>query len=184
MDTYISSRQGFTIVELLIVIVVVAVLATVSVSAFNGTQQRARDTQRVQDMQTIVKALELYKTQHGSYPAASTGSNTTNSWEVSSKNPSQFLSALKTSGVLSSAVPVDPTNTVDNFEYRYYRYLAGTNGCDAARGQYYVLVARKAETTSDKMPTSPGFSCTNTTSGVSRNWSNDGAWVTGAFTNG
>ena len=181
MDTYISSRQGFTIVELLIVIVVVAVLAAVSVSAFSGTQQRARDAQRTQDMQAIVKALELYKIHTGSYPTTSTGSNTTTGWEVSSKSPNLFLSALKTSGVLSSAVPVDPTNTVDGFEYRYYRYLAGSNGCPASRGAYYVLMAKKVETTATQLSTSPGFKCGTPTV---RDWSTEGGWVTGAFTNG
>lgn len=182
MDTYINSRQGFTIVELLIVIVVVAVLATISVSAFSGTQQRARDTQRVQDMQAIVKALELYKIQTGNYPPASTV-NTINGWEVSSKNPGQFLSALRTSGVISK-VPVDPVNTETVNEvgllYRYYRYNAGTNGCPTSRGQYYVLMAGDAETVADngQLSSSPGFQCSG------RNWSTSGGWVTGAFTNG
>lgn len=63
-----ANRRGFTIVELLVVIVVVAVLAAISVIAYNGIQGRARDAQRIQDMKTIQKALELYKVTHGGYP--------------------------------------------------------------------------------------------------------------------
>lgn len=43
----VSNRQkGFTIVELLIVIVVIALLATISIVAYNGVQGRARDSKR------------------------------------------------------------------------------------------------------------------------------------------
>jgi len=48
---------GFTIVELLIVIVVIAVLATLTVSAFQGTQAKARDSIRKADLMNIKKAL-------------------------------------------------------------------------------------------------------------------------------
>ena len=174
-----KASRGFTIVELLIVIVVIAILASVSVAAYSGVQQRARDTRRVSDMNTLVKALEMYKVQTGSYPAAST-TNTIVGWEVSSKNPDQFLSALKTSGLIIS-VPVDPVNSsttnINGFLYRYYRYNAGTNGCDASRGAYYVLVVGDAESTSGQLDSSPGFSCSG------RSWSTDGGWVTGAYTN-
>lgn len=40
-----KSVSGFTIVELLIVIIVIAILATISVVAYNGVQQRAKFTQ-------------------------------------------------------------------------------------------------------------------------------------------
>ena len=39
-------RTGFTIVELLIVIVIIAILAAITIVAYNGLQQRARDSQR------------------------------------------------------------------------------------------------------------------------------------------
>jgi general secretion pathway protein G len=180
MDTYKNYMHGFTIVELLIVIVVVAILAAVTVGAYQGTQGRAKDAQRAQDLKAISKALELYKVQTGSYPAPSTGSNTTNSWEVSSKSPAQFLSVLVTSGVLKGKVPVDPVNTVDGMEYKYYRYSSTntSNGCTQSRGDYYVLLATKAESTSGQLSSSPGFSCPG------RNWSIEGGWVTGGYTNG
>jgi prepilin-type N-terminal cleavage/methylation domain-containing protein len=170
-------RRGFTIVELLIVIVVIAVLATLPVAAYSGMQQRGRDTQRVSDMKAIVKGLEMYKTLNGSYPTPST-TNTIAGWEVSSINPGQFLSALRTSGVMST-VPVDPTNNsttnVNGFLYRYYRYPAGTSGCDVSRGAFYVLVVGDAESTSGQLGTSPGFQCSGQT------W--NGGWVTGGYTN-
>lgn len=63
-----KSKSGFTLVELLIAIVVIAILASISVVAFNGIQQRARDTQRVHEIKTIARALEMYYSEHDSYP--------------------------------------------------------------------------------------------------------------------
>ena len=176
MRSKFVGQRGFTIVELLIVVVVIAVLATLPVAAYSGMQQRGRDTQRVSDMKAIVKGLEMYKTLNGSYPTT----NTISSWEVSSKNPSQFLSVLKTSGVMST-VPVDPVNTSTTDQYgllyKYYRYNAGANGCDPARGAYYVLAVGDAESSSSQLSNSPGFQC------GTRSWSAEGGWVTGGYTN-
>ena len=61
--------RGFTIVELLIVIVVIAILATITVLAFNGIQQRARDASRLSDVQSTVKKIELYYAENGRYPS-------------------------------------------------------------------------------------------------------------------
>lgn len=58
-------KRGFTIVELLIVIVVIAILAAISIVAYNGIQQRARDSQRKNDVAAIAKALKLYRVDNG-----------------------------------------------------------------------------------------------------------------------
>ena len=50
MNLLVRKKQtGFTIVELLIVIVVIGILAAITIVAFNGVQQRARDAQRRQN---------------------------------------------------------------------------------------------------------------------------------------
>jgi len=58
-------RKGFTIVELLIVIVVIAILATISIVAYNGIQIRSRNVARLQAATNIYKQLELYTQQTG-----------------------------------------------------------------------------------------------------------------------
>lgn len=63
-----KNTAGFTLVELLIAIVVIAILAAISVVAFNGIQERARDSQRKHEVQTIARALEMYYSEHGTYP--------------------------------------------------------------------------------------------------------------------
>ena len=58
-------KSGFTIVELLIVIVVIGILAAITIVAYNGIQQRGRDTQRKSDVAAITKALKLYDVDFG-----------------------------------------------------------------------------------------------------------------------
>lgn len=52
-------QLGFTIVELLIVIVVIGILASITIVAYNGIQNRARDTQNQSEAASIAKVAEL-----------------------------------------------------------------------------------------------------------------------------
>lgn len=64
-----KSKSGFTIVELLIVIVVIAILATISIVAYNGIQQRAKNTKTITAANQIVKSITGYIAANGAYPA-------------------------------------------------------------------------------------------------------------------
>lgn len=63
-----KNSYGFTIVELLIVIVVIGILAAITVVAYNGIQTRATNTSRVQEATAWNKHLQLYKATYGNYP--------------------------------------------------------------------------------------------------------------------
>lgn len=67
-----TRSRGFTIVELLIVIVVIGILAAITIVAFNGVQDRANDTAVQQDLTNFAKKLELMKVDDGTYPATLT----------------------------------------------------------------------------------------------------------------
>lgn len=66
-----KTKSGFTIVELLIVIVVIGILAAITIVAYNGIQGRARDTERTADIAQLHKALELFYAENNYYPAVS-----------------------------------------------------------------------------------------------------------------
>lgn len=61
-------NQGFTIVELLIVIIVIGILAGLVYTTFSGIQAKARDTERKTDVNSVHSQLESYFAQNGKYP--------------------------------------------------------------------------------------------------------------------
>ena len=63
--------NAFTIVELLIVIVVIAILAAISVVAYNGIQTSAKNAQVASGVNQYYKALQNYKTINSVYPTVS-----------------------------------------------------------------------------------------------------------------
>ncbi len=65
-----SSYSGFTIVELLIVIVVIGILAAIVIVAFNGIQRQATESAAKTSLQGAGKVMEIAKTSTGSYPTA------------------------------------------------------------------------------------------------------------------
>jgi len=70
-------QEGFTIVELLIVIVVIGILAGLVITTFNGIQQKARDTERETDIKALHSQVEAYYAQNGKYPALADMNSTT-----------------------------------------------------------------------------------------------------------
>ncbi len=69
MTSYKKKQSGFTIVELLIVIVVIGILAGLVITTFNGIQQKARDTERETDIKAIHAQVEAFWAQKGYYPS-------------------------------------------------------------------------------------------------------------------
>lgn len=61
-------NKGFTIVELLIVIVVIGILATLVIVTFTGIQQKARNSQRQTDINAVDSHVEAFYAQYGFYP--------------------------------------------------------------------------------------------------------------------
>jgi prepilin-type N-terminal cleavage/methylation domain-containing protein len=58
-------KGGFTIIELMVVIVVIAILASITLVAYNNAQGNARDDRRRSDLSNIADAISLYHTKYG-----------------------------------------------------------------------------------------------------------------------
>ena len=63
--------KGFTLVELLIVIVVIAILAAISIVAYNGIQQRSRDSAAAGSASQLSTKVEAWNSRIGRYPSTS-----------------------------------------------------------------------------------------------------------------
>lgn len=64
----VRTTRGFTIVELLIVIVVIGILAAITIVAFNGIQTRAANTKTLSAAASYVKGLQVYYNTEGDWP--------------------------------------------------------------------------------------------------------------------
>lgn len=71
MNRWMKQEKGFTIVELLIVIVIIGILAAITIVAYNGIQNRASDVAIQSDLANIAKKLKAYNAEKGVYPAGS-----------------------------------------------------------------------------------------------------------------
>lgn len=95
-----NNKKGFTIVELLIVIVVIGILALLVVTTYGGIQSKARNTKRSSDVGTIQTQLEAFFSQSAFYPSSA------------DMNSSTWLSTNMKS--LDTVSLVDPSNATQS----------------------------------------------------------------------
>jgi general secretion pathway protein G len=123
-------ESGFTIVELLIVIVVIGILAALVITTFSGIQRKARDSERQTDINAVHGQVEAYYAQNGKYPTLANlqDNSAANNW-VSQNLKGLDPSALKDPNIgTTTPYPVgSPTAT-------NYGYAATPSGCDNGAG--------------------------------------------------
>ncbi len=68
-----KKRNGFTLIELIIVMAIFAIIAGIGAGTYMTSQRKGWDAQRVQNLAGIRQALEMYYNDYGKYPAASGG---------------------------------------------------------------------------------------------------------------
>lgn len=100
--------KGFTLVEVLVVVVILGVLAAVVVPRVMGRPDEARAVRAAQDVAAIVSALNLYRLDNYAYPSSEHGLRAL-------VEPPPEASGWRSGGYLA-AIPIDPWN-------REYQYL-------------------------------------------------------------
>lgn len=63
-----TKKQGFTLLELLVVIFIIAIISTLAYVSLENARAKGRDTRRLADVYQIRQALELYRDGEGAYP--------------------------------------------------------------------------------------------------------------------
>lgn len=116
MSVLPARPRGFTIVELLIVIVIIGILAAITTVAYDGIQSRARNTRRVSDVSLITKALELYYIDNGQYPSSvnpgGPGSCATYNQDDARSGCTNWDVLIEKLKPYVSTLPIDPINTL------------------------------------------------------------------------
>ena len=73
-------NKGFTLVELLIVIVIIGILAAISLVAYNGIQSNAETARAKAEFREISQAIEMYWLENGHLPVCPTPTNPSAGW--------------------------------------------------------------------------------------------------------
>lgn len=123
----IKSNKGFTLIEIMVVVVILGILAAIIVPEVLKRPDEARVVKTKQDILAIQNALSLYQLDNGFYPSTDQGLKALVIEPSTPPLPSSWQQYLK-------AVPMDPWG-------RAYQYLnPGTHGAidiwtDGANGQ-------------------------------------------------
>lgn len=98
--------RGFTLLELLVSITIIAVLTAIGIVSYSSVNKRSRDVKRKGDLEQIRSALEMYRADNSAYPNIGTGF----------LDAQGLSTSLVTSGYMP-AIPDDP-NSTPNYYYQ------------------------------------------------------------------
>src|SRR5262245_21915919 len=110
-----APQAGFTMMELVVVISILAILAGALIPRVASRMASARDARRMTDIHAVRDALDQFYLDHGHWPAGHANSSY-GGWDVSQDG--DLIPELVEKGYLSEA-PRDPVND-DTYHYRYY----------------------------------------------------------------
>ncbi len=121
-------NQGFTIVELLIVIVVIGILALLVITTYSGIQAKARNSKRQTDIQSLQTQLEAFFSQNGYYP--NRGDNMNNASWLGTNMKSLDQNALVDPSNPTQSKTLTATPTDKQYSYEVTQ-SDGTTSCES-----------------------------------------------------
>ncbi len=108
-----ATEKGFTLIEMVIVIVVIGILMGLTFNGIGGLQANARDTRRTSDLKQVQSYLELYFNKCGIYP----GPNDCNPAGNDPASWAAFQTVVESTVADTGDIPNDPKI---GFNYSYY----------------------------------------------------------------
>ena len=109
-----QSTRGFTLVEILIVVIILGILAAIVIPQFTNASNDARSNSTASTLQTIRSQIELFKIQHTDVPPASTAIWTVLGGKTNVADTTQAV-ATGTFGPYVQSTPVNPINGKSTF---------------------------------------------------------------------
>lgn len=123
-------QKGFTLVELLVVISIIGILATITMASLNAARAKSRDVRRKQDIESIQTALEMYYDAYGGYPSSACPA-------VDYKIKNSLAQEAKMKTVIS-VMPADPITPGDCYNNQYLYLSNQYNNCAAVNSLGYA----------------------------------------------
>ncbi|MGB2786839.1 MAG: prepilin-type N-terminal cleavage/methylation domain-containing protein [Candidatus Saccharimonadaceae bacterium] len=166
-----KKNSGFTIIEMLIIVIVIALLATIGVVSYSAAQMRARDTERKNDLASLRDSLQIYYSKYGNYLETASGCGTSNNGEgwvsqaTGGSYSNSIVNCLKTAGYLNSDI-VDPSGCINNLPApkcssptKAYMKANCYNG--TTNTKFVYLFARLEQLGTVAIPSEASADCTN-----------------------
>lgn len=113
--------RSFTLIELLVSVSIIAILIAIGIASYATVNKQSRDTKRKADIEQIRSALEMYRSDYGSYPPINTSG-----FDAASN----LVGALTVSGDYLPSIPTDPMPSVHSYYYESADH-------DTASDKYY-----------------------------------------------
>jgi len=137
-------ERGFTIVELLVVIVVIGILAAITIVSYTGITARANTSKAQSNAQSIQSVAEVYFTENNTYPSLTTHFGSTEA----AKLPSTVSLTNVTPGTGANATP-SATNGTTTMLYQYCGAVAApaATAVTGGRIQYWDFTTSALATT-------------------------------------
>ncbi|MGH7196791.1 MAG: type II secretion system protein [Candidatus Saccharimonadales bacterium] len=131
-----SLSAGYTIVEFIVVIAVIGILAALAFTGITNSQARARDAERVADMNTLHSRLEEYHNDKGGYPNTFTATTFAGIDPEALKDPNGNSITISSTVSDQAAARAVASPTGSGAQYIYIPY---PTGCTAITCTGYVL---------------------------------------------
>ncbi len=149
-----NHKQGFTVIELIVVISVIGILLAISVLAYTQVQKQARDDARSADMTMLQNQLEKFYEKNGEYPPGCPRASCTSWFLTENTSSSQMINAAATITNLTSVTPDlsnefgDPIDTsttpimdISTSTKKYYYFGGNVNNRASASSLGYTATS-------------------------------------------